>query len=110
VTSAGRPRRDGDDNSEEDVKPWEAFGVSTEDGPLVRVCLNIPRDWEPPPQAEVHQGVSLITIHIHGDDPSLAFIHVRGLKGEAVRAKWLNAQKVWSDPVIRDQMWQPRPR
>jgi hypothetical protein len=92
-----------------DVKPWEAFGTS-DTSPMVRVCLNIPRDWEPPPDAEVHQGVSLITIHVHGDDPSLAFIHVRGLREDAVRTKWLNVQKVWSDPKVRDLMWHPRPR
>jgi hypothetical protein len=86
--------------------PWEAFGVSNDIVPTVRIAT-VARDWEPPPEAEVHQGVNLITVHIHGDDPSLAFIHVRGLTSEAVRTKWLNAQKVWSWTKVRDEIWRP---
>jgi hypothetical protein len=89
-------------------QPWEAFGVSDDEAPEVRICLNTPTDWEPPPELEVHQGVSFIHIHIHGDDPSSAFIHVYGLEEDAVRAKWLNAQRVWSDQRVRDEIWRPR--
>lgn len=93
------------------VQPWEAFGVSDNAaGPSVRIALGDHSDWEPPPEAEVHQGVSSIRIVIYGDDPSSAFIHVHGLEEDAVRTKWLNAQKVWNDPKVRDQLWQPRPR
>jgi hypothetical protein len=93
------------------IKPWEAFGVSDDaTAPNVRLCLNgdVPADWEPPPEDEVHQGVIMIRITIYGDDPSSAFIHVHGLEEDAVRAKWLNAQKVWSWTKVHDQIWRPR--
>jgi len=50
----------------------------------------------------------MIRITIYGDDPSSAFIHVHGLEEDAVRAKWLNAQKVWSWTKVHDQIWRPR--
>ena len=86
------------------MQPWEAYGTSDDEAPEVRVCLGDHTDWEMP-EDEIHQGITHITIRISGDDPSSAFIHVHGVREDAVRAKWYNVQTVWSNIEVRDEVW-----
>jgi hypothetical protein len=89
------------------MEPWEAYGTSDEKAPAVRICLNASDEWHMP-EDEIHQGITSITVRIHGDDPSCAFIHVHGTEEDAVRAKWLNVQEVWNWTRVRDAVWRPR--
>ncbi len=89
------------------MEPWEAYGTSDMELPEIRICLNTPKDWRMPDD-EIHQGITSITIRIHGDDPSLAFVHVHGIEEDAVRVKWLNAKNVWDMTKVRDLIWGPQ--
>jgi hypothetical protein len=82
---------------------WECFGSLFQEPPYMSRLLNEQPQEESDvwPDAEVTNGIFLIEIKNHGDDPSDAFIHVLGTSQEAVVRGFIRAKetlvKVCSD-------------
>lgn len=69
------------------VQGWETFGAvhltRTDLGPPTSRRITEGVEW---PNAELHRSIFSVTVQVHGDDPSGAFVKVAGIDTLAVEA------------------------